>query len=170
MRFQTKRLNIRELTTDDALFIFDLLNSEGFKKNIGDREIKTIKQAEEQITSRYISGYPDYGMFVVELRSNESELKYSAIGGVTLINRDELPCPDLGYAFLPQFSGNGYAYEASVALMKWAKEKGMNQLCAIVQESNSPSIKLLTKLGFKSAGIKKMTDPVETLSYFEYKA
>ena len=46
MNLETDRLLLREYTLSDAPFIFKLMNSEGWLKNIGDRNIKTIEDAE----------------------------------------------------------------------------------------------------------------------------
>ncbi|MDA8622008.1 GNAT family N-acetyltransferase [Psychrosphaera sp.] len=165
MQLTTQRLTIRELTIDDAAFIKALLNTPGFKQNIADRGIDTIEKAEKEITHRYSSGYPTFGFFAVCLKSTSQP-----VGGVTLINRDQLDVPDLGYAFLPEFSGQGYALESTIGLRDWAIENGFPTLCAIVQEENVKSIALLQRLDFAPKGTKDLTDPEETLLYFEYTA
>lgn len=165
MIFTTERLVVRELTIHDAPFIFKLLNTEGFKKNIGDRGIDTIEKAKLEIETRYTTSYPNFGFFVVE-----DAISGQAYGGVTLIDRDSLEYPDLGYAFLPEFSGQGFAFEASLGLVKWANKKGFSTLCAIVQSDNLPSISLLKKLGFTFSGTKKMENPEEVLDYYLLKA
>ena len=38
---ETKRLTLREITTDDAAFILDLLNDPSFLQFIGDRGVRT---------------------------------------------------------------------------------------------------------------------------------
>lgn len=163
MLFQTDRLTIRELTADDTSFIFELLNSQGFKDNIADRGIDTLEKALAEINQRYSIDYPDFGLFVVELKSTGE-----AIGGVTLIDRDTLDFPDLGYALLPQFYGKGYALEASLGLRDWAICKNIPTLVAIVNPDNLGSIRLLEKLDFRSTGTIKMNDPVQTLLYFKF--
>lgn len=163
MQLKTERLIIRELTIDDAPFIKTLLNTEGFKQNIADRGVDTIEKAQKEIIDRYSTGYPNFGFFAVFLKSTNHP-----IGGVTLIDRDQLEFPDLGYAFLPEFEGQGYALESSLKLRDWAVENGHPTLCAIVQEDNTPSIRLLQRLDFKAKGTKDLTDPDETLLYFEY--
>jgi hypothetical protein len=49
-----------------------------------------------------------YGMYVVTLKgSGES------IGTCGLIKRDELEDVDIGFAFLPQYRGRGFAFEST---------------------------------------------------------
>lgn len=40
------------------------------------------------------------------------------IGACGLLKREALDYPDLGYAFLPEFWGKGYAMEAADAILK----------------------------------------------------
>lgn len=46
-RLETERLVLKPLTTDDSGFIFELYNSPKFIEFIGDRNIKTIQDAEQ---------------------------------------------------------------------------------------------------------------------------
>jgi RimJ/RimL family protein N-acetyltransferase len=86
-----------------------------------------------------------FGFLVVTL-NNPAE---TPVGICGFIKRDYLDCPDFGFAFLPQFMGQGYAYEISVALLPYAKNVlQIEKLCAITTLDNTRSIKLLEKLGF----------------------
>lgn len=57
--------------------------------------------------------------------------------------------PDLGFAFLPEFEGKGYAFESSKALITWADKKiDYTKILAITLKENRRSISLLQRLGF----------------------
>jgi len=158
MKIETERLVIREITNQDAAKLVELLNSEGFLENIGDRGVRTEEQAIELIETRYGSGYPDYGLFTVELKENKTWL-----GTVSYLKRDNLEYDDIGYAFLPQHCGRGYAIESTAALVEWAKNNGAKALYGMVDHHNKPSQRLLEKLDFKKAGTVVMegeTDPI----------
>ena len=61
-------------------------------------------------------------------------------------------CPhgyEVGYGFHPKHHGNGYAYESFAALIDLIKKAGVTELCAGTALKNTPSVKLLTKSGFK---------------------
>ena len=162
--FDTERLTVRQLTLNDRQFMFDLLNSDGFKQNIADREIDTLDKAEGEILQRYTLQYPKLGFFVVTKQDDGT-----AIGGVTLIQRDYLDVPDIGYAFLEKFGGQGYALEASRGLLQWAiDQKVYQKLCAITLPSNHRSINLLNKLGFEFIDVRPLGEPPIPESYFEY--
>jgi len=158
MKIETDRLVIREITNQDAAKLVELLNSEGFLQNVGDRGVRTEEQAVELIETRYGIGYPDYGLFAVELKKDNTWL-----GTVSYLKRDNLEYDDVGYAFLPKHFGKGYAIESTAAIVEWAKEKGARALYGVVDHHNTPSQRLLEKLQFKKAGTVVMegeTDPI----------
>ena len=158
MHIITDRLTIRELTPSDAPFLVELLNSEGFINNIGDRGVKTEEKAIEMIESTYSERYPTHGLFAVVDHENQQWL-----GTVSYLKRPFLEFDDVGYAFLPQHWGQGYAFEATKALVDWAKAQGVEGLLGVVDHHNLPSQKLLEKLNFEPAGSVLMegeTDPI----------
>ncbi len=145
-KLETKRLIIRELLSTDVEFIFELLNSEGWLKYIGNRNIENLTDAENYIKNGpQISYYNNgYGLWLV-FEKNEQK----SIGICGLIKRDYLEYPDIGFAFLPIYFGKGYAFEAAEACCKFAySELKIDNLMAIVQAKNDRSIKLIQKLGF----------------------
>ena len=65
-----------------------------------------------------------------------------------LLKRDNLPDVDVGYAFLPQFWGQGFAYEAAAATLRHGARKfGLTRVIGVVSEGNAASIRVLEKLG-----------------------
>ena len=65
-----------------------------------------------------------------------------------MIKRAELVDVDIGFAFLDEFSGCGYAYEASILIKDYAiNTLKLKHLVAIVNPENQRSIKLLEKIG-----------------------
>ena len=143
---ETERLILREFDTTDSEFIIKLLNTEGWLRYIGDRFVKDPKQGVEFIEGRLRPSYSEYGFgfYLVELKSNKEPL-----GMCGLVKRDGLDNVDIGYAFLPENFGKGYAYESSFAVVEFAKRKlKLKALDSITMSSNEPSIKLLERLGF----------------------
>jgi RimJ/RimL family protein N-acetyltransferase len=72
-----------------------------------------------------------------------------SIGICGFVRRSELPAPDIGFAFLPQYEKNGYGFESASAVMQYG-HKTLNFECvlAITSPDNEASGKLLLKLGF----------------------
>jgi len=141
----TERLQIRQLSKEDAPFIFQLVNEPSFIQNIGDRGVRTLADAEKYIENGPVASYArnGFGLCLVTLKeSGES------IGMCGLIKREALEDVDIGYAFLPQFWSKGYAFEAAQAFKQYAREVvGLTRLVAIVDPNNQGSIRVLEKLG-----------------------
>jgi [ribosomal protein S5]-alanine N-acetyltransferase len=71
------------------------------------------------------------------------------IGIVSFLKRSYLEHFDLRFAFLPQFNGRGYAYEASSEMLAYVKNDGAySTVLATTVPSNTRSIGLLERLGF----------------------
>ena len=144
---QTERLNLRELTLDDAPFILTLLNEPSFLRFIGDKKVRTLEAARQYLLNGPVASYAHHGFGLNLVELNDS---HTPIGICGLLKREELPDPDIGFAFLPDFWGKGFAYEAAVAVMNDARERlKLNRVLAIVNPDNDASIKLLERLGMK---------------------
>lgn len=157
----TERLTLRHLTIDDAPFYLQLLNDQSFIDNIGDKKIVDIKSAVGHLEQGPIASYAQWGFGL-----NAVILKHSAtlIGICGLIVRDELEHPDIGYAFLPDYWGRGFAREAAQAVL--ADGHGRHQLqviSAITKTGNTASISVLEKLGFTFKAIIDMFDTENNL-------
>lgn len=144
---ETARLRLRRLTTDDAAFVLELLNDPSFIRNIGDRGVRDVESARRYVTDGAVAshGRHGYGMDVVELRSTGE-----SAGLCGLVRRDYLDDPDIGYAFLPRFTGRGYALESAAAVLAHARGAlGLPRVLAIVSPENEPSRRLLSKIGLR---------------------
>lgn len=143
---KTERLILREANPSDKHFFYELLNSPKWIKYIGDRNIKTLKNAEDYINDKLINSYKTngFGLYVYELK--ESHLPIGICG---FIKRDYLDSVDIGFALLPEHERNGYTFEISAAVLKDGKQTlGINKVVAITTKDNFASQELLNKLGF----------------------
>lgn len=134
----TDRHTIRPLEESDSHFILELLNTEGWLRYIGNRNINSEADALSYI--RRINENPNAVYWVIVLKEN-----HTAIGLVTLIQRDYLEFRDIGFALLPAYSNQGHAYEATKAVLAHLNES----ITAITLSENKASIKLIERLGFK---------------------
>ena len=144
---ETERLILRQLTTDDAEFIFELLNDPSWIQNIGDRNIRNLDDACAYIVNGPVASYAKngFGLWLVELKETKE-----SIGMCGLIRRETLEDVDIGYALLPRFWSQGYAIEAARAAKDYAKDVvGLKRLVAIVDPANEGSIRVLEKLGLR---------------------
>ena len=157
---ETERLFLREFNVGDAEFILALLNEPSFLRFIGDKKVRTVQDAQKYILNGPVASYErhGFGLCLVELKDT-----HTPIGMCGLLKRDELPDPDIGFAFLPDFWNKGFAYEAAAAVMKAARERlNLERILAITNQDNEASIKLLQKLGLQIERLIKMsTDSTE---------
>lgn len=147
---ETERLLLKYYTLDEAPFVYKLMNSEGWLRNIGDRKIRTEEDARKYIEINYFGAYEKfgYGPFLVSLK--ESGV---AIGSAGLYKREDLDYPDIGFVFLPEFWHMGYAYEAANAILQYGlSQLHLNVITGITLPDNFSSIKLLKKLGLSERG------------------
>jgi RimJ/RimL family protein N-acetyltransferase len=157
---ETERLFLREFNVGDAEFILALLNEPSFLRFIGDKKVRTVQDAEKYIVNGPVASYErhGFGLCLVELKET-----HTPIGMCGLLKREELPDPDIGFAFMPDFWNKGLACEAAAAVMKDARERlNLERILAITNQDNEASIKLLQKLGLQIERVIKMsTDSTE---------
>jgi ribosomal-protein-alanine N-acetyltransferase len=143
MTIDTDRLLIQPLSQKDNNFIFELLNTDGWIKYIGNRNIYSESDAIAYINK--INDSQNITYWTIKLKNGDTP-----IGLVTLIKREHLDFRDIGFAFLPEFTKKGYAHEATKAILfNLVRYKAVENILAITLRENSASIKLIEKLGFK---------------------
>ncbi len=153
---ETERLIIRELVDSDAPFILQLLNEPSFIYYIGDKGVRTLEDARQYILNGPVLSYErnGFGLYLVSLRDNDTP-----IGMCGLIKRDELPDPDIGFAYLPDYWSKGFGFEAASAVLKYGSEVlQLKRLLAITSPDNESSGKLLTKIGLKYERMYSFSD------------
>jgi RimJ/RimL family protein N-acetyltransferase len=160
---ETNRLILREFSLADTGFIIQLLNSPGWLQYIGDRHIHNHKDASLYIQNGPMTSYRQhgFGLYQVLLQHN-----LEPIGMCGLIKRELLDHPDLGFAFLPEYTGKGYAQESAVSVIKIAREMQLPVLQAITLAENNSSVSLLQKLGFSFDRLFRFQENEEELMLF----
>lgn len=115
--YETERLLLRESTEEDAEAFWKLYEDADCQAYLEQPPAQTLEQYRQYI-KKYQNGqyaFFEYGMWsVVEKKSG------MVIGRVGLEEREEQVA--LGYALLPEFRKKGYALEASIAALQYAKE------------------------------------------------
>lgn len=162
--YRTDRLQLCLVRPADAPFIRALLNTPGWLKYIGDREVHTDDDARRYIEERMMpqARRLGFGNYVVR---NEQGV---ALGTCGIFVREGLDVADLGFAFLPQFVGRGYATEAARCMVRAARHDfEMEKLGAITLPSNQPSRNLLRRVGMRFVKMVCLPDDPEELEYYE---
>lgn len=143
---ETARLRLRTLGEDDAGFVLRLVNEDAFRTHIGEKNLHTDEEARQFIRegSWTRQPKPGYGQFLVESLDSGA-----ALGICGLLYREELDVTDVGFAFLPEARGQGYAVEAARAALEYGRGLGVADIVALVSPSNAASIRVLEKLGME---------------------
>lgn len=160
---ETERFRLRELRADDGAFALALLNDPDFLAYIGDRGVRDADQARAYLLEGPIASYArhGFGMWAVEMKHDGS-----LAGMCGLVRRELLPGPDLGYAFLPQWRGQGLAREAARLTLEIAfGPLALPRVLAIVTIGNVASRHLLESLGMRLQGPRALDG--ETLLVYE---
>ena len=143
---ETKRLRLRHFTADDAEFVLRLLNEPSFLQNIGDRGVRDVDDAVRYLENGPIASYAQHGHGLNAVLLKESG---EPIGMCGLLKREQYDDVDVGYAFLPEFWGQGYAVEAASAVLEHGRRTlGLTRAIALVSPGNAGSVRVLEKLGF----------------------
>ena len=145
--YESERLCLREIRTEDAPFILEVLTDPDFIANVGDRGVHDVAAAQRYITDNMLASYRShgFGLYMVELRANAAPL-----GICGLLRRDTHPDVEIGFAFVPRARGNGYALEAAQATLGFGRDTlDLARIVALTAPHNRRSIQLLERLGFR---------------------
>ncbi len=160
---RTDRLQLRWLTLDDADLMLAVWNDPAFVRYVGDRGIRTGAQARDALRKGAIRLYEEfgYGPWRVALHDD------TAVGICGLFRRDGLDEPDIGFSTLPEYCGNGYAYEAARAVIEHtAQGLGLPRLTALVSPGNAASVGLIRKLGLQFETMLRMAGDDEDVAVY----
>jgi ribosomal-protein-alanine N-acetyltransferase len=161
---ETERLVLRRLTIDDAEFILELLNDPSFLRYIGDKGVRNTDDAVRYIQTGPLASYEQFGfgLYLIELKTTGVPM-----GMCGLLKRDTLPDVDVGFALMPEFWSQGYAFEAAASVMTYGREVlGLRRIVAITNPDNQASISLLQKIGLRFEGMIKLSEDQSEVRLF----
>jgi ribosomal-protein-alanine N-acetyltransferase len=107
----------------------------------------TVADVEDWIRGWSRSGA--LGLLAMERKVFGDVVGYCGLIANTFGQKDE---PELAFELLHSAHGQGYATEASWAVLDWARASGYRRLWATVRDWNVASRRVLTKLGFVETG------------------
>ena len=142
--------------------MLELLNTPAYHQFIGDKNVRTIKEAVANIQTR-IDSYEanGFGLWIVVLKEPSIP-----IGTCGLIKRDTFEGIDLGFAFHPNYFHQGYGSESAQATLSFGFDKlKLNEILAYTDQENRASIALLEKLGFRYMKKIEFSENDETLLF-----
>jgi RimJ/RimL family protein N-acetyltransferase len=144
---ETERLILRRFTLDDAEAWLPLISLPEIIRYTGDTPATSIEQARESLRTRPLRDYEahGYGRLAVIEKSSGRLVGFSGLKFVS-----DLDDVDIGYRFLPDCWGKGYATESARPLMDhgW-RELGLKRVVGTVHPDNPASGRVLEKLGLR---------------------
>lgn len=147
---ETERLLLRPLVKEDAGRLFLLDSNPEVMKYVGMKPLIQISES-EKVIEMIQNQYQDNGIGRFAVIEKQSNLLIGWSG--LKLNRETIhhhrDFYEVGYRFLPEFWGKGYATESVEASLKLGFEKmNLEILYAYAHAENTASLQVLKKTGF----------------------
>lgn len=163
--FETERLLLKPTSKEDSDIILELYNTPKWIEFIGDRKVKNSTDAEAYIETKILPQFErlGYGNYTVIRK-----LDGKKIGCCGLFDREGLEGIDIGFALLPLFEKQGYAFECVNKLKETAFQYfKLTKLLAITDKNNLASQHLLQKIGLSFVGNTKLPHRMEEVLLYQ---
>ena len=162
--FETNRLLLRTFSVEDASLIYELNLDPDVTRYTGD-PVKDLHHAQLILEQTILPQYALYnhGRWAVHVKP---DLEF--IGWCGLKNRPERNEIDLGYRFIKNAWGKGYATEAAYACLNYGfKTLNLHRVVGRAMPQNIASLRVLEKCGMQYIGDEVVDDhPAKTYEAF----
>ncbi|MEU1221051.1 GNAT family N-acetyltransferase [Streptomyces microflavus] len=148
---ETERLMLRPWAESDAAEFSALLSERGDETYTVERGRKGIV---ELLTATESTGI---ALLPVQRREEGDFIGYCGL----IIGRSTLEEPEIAYELFRHAHGRGYATEAARAVLGAAAATGRKRLWSTVASWNTPSLRVLEKLGFERDRVSVEDSPTE---------
>ncbi len=169
MKIETKRLILRKLEEADAPSIFLMDSDPEVMKYIGvpvSTDISESKQAIKMIQKQYEEN--GVGRLAVIEKESGLMIGWSGLKLLTKETNGYQNVLELGYRFLPESWGKGYAVEAGIASLEYGfNELNADAIYAYAHSGHDVSNHILRKLGFEKTS--EFEEPDGTCFWYELK-
>jgi RimJ/RimL family protein N-acetyltransferase len=165
---ETERLLLRNFTEEDAELIYRLNLDPEVTRYTGD-PVRDKEHASEILEKTILPQYALYGhgRWAVHTKPGHDPIAIGFIGWCGLKYRPEVNEIDLGYRFMKDTWGRGYATEAAYASLRFGFEKlGFKRIVGRALPGNIASIRVLEKCGMIYIG----EEVIEGLLHKTYEA
>lgn len=140
----TQRLFLRAFSLDDAEAYLPLVSLPEVLRYTGEQP-QSLDAARQTLLNRPLRDYRVHGFGRMACIENSTG---RLIGFSGLKFLEDLQEVDIGYRFLPDCWGKGYATESALALIEHARRSlGVTRIVGLVQPENVGSASVLRKLG-----------------------
>lgn len=143
---ESERLSFREIGLKDLEVMFQMHSDLEVQRYTGEPPVKSRDEMEVAIRTR-LKDYRrhGYGRWAVLLKGRNTFIGWAGLA--FLPEFDEI---DLGYRFLPEYWGRGYATEAARAILRYGFDSLLlDRIVAIALKEHKASIRVMEKIGMK---------------------
>lgn len=157
---ETDHLILRELQVSDAADCYKLNSNPEVIKYTGDDAFKDIEEAADFLKNYNAYEKTGYGRWAVIEKSTGLFIGFCGLK----LNEENVI--DIGFRFLQEYWGKGYATESSIASMKYGFQNfDMDEIIGRADTKNLASIRVLEKLGMTYWKIGETDHMGETAYY-----
>lgn len=146
----TERLVLREFTRNDVDDIHALDGDPRVMRFLGDGKPLSRESAEqsiERVLRRYVE-HPGQGVWHVSRRDTGR-----FIGWVSLKHAGDSPDIEVGYRYVPDAWGQGFATEAGAVMLERGFDVvGLDRIIGVTHPENAASQRVLMKIGMQDEG------------------
>jgi RimJ/RimL family protein N-acetyltransferase len=142
---ETENLYLRRFTLDDAEAYWPLTSMPEILRYTGEQPQASLDEVRHILRTRPLKDYATrgYGRMACIEKSSGRLVGFSGLKFLEDLNE-----VDIGYRFLPECWGKGYATESARVLMQQgASEHGIERIVGLVHPDNIGSVRVLKKLG-----------------------
>jgi len=147
---ETDRLYFRELLPSDVEFMFELESDPAVVQYAGDAPLTHRDQAHQRIEG-IRKQYQDYGVgrWAAVLKDTNEFIGWAGLKYIQELN-GRTDNYDLGYRFLRQYWGKGYATESAKAFVRYGfDDLKLTRISATADVRHVASVKVLEKCGLR---------------------
>ncbi|HNP54158.1 MAG TPA: GNAT family N-acetyltransferase [Ferruginibacter sp.] len=151
IKLETARLWMREIAAGDAPGLFELDSDPVVHRYLGNQPVQTMEEI-DSVINMIRQQYSDHGIarWAVLLKENNRFIGWAGLKWITEPINGHVHYYDLGYRLIPSYWGQGYATEASFALLEYAFDVlGVSSVAAMADIENKGSNRVLTKIGMQ---------------------
>ena len=148
---ETDRLFLKELTPALHDYWFSTFTDEELCNNMGFMSADRIDYERQQYAHRHSGAFCTFKRFLLITKSNNE-----TIGECSYFRwYEQHHRAEVGYGLaLDEYKNKGYLKEAMpIVLAHGFEEMKLNRIEAFLSEANTPSLKLVTRFGFKKEGV-----------------
>lgn len=141
---ETERLALRPVLLTDLPAMHHIFTNELGRKYLSDNQIMSQEQVQQFITiSQQTFAEQQYGLWIIHQKSDNEVV---GVCGLWPMTDDRQP--ELLYALLPEFTGNGFATEAVAEIIRYAFIRlSFAYIVASCDAPNVDSIQVAERLG-----------------------